>query len=409
MVLRVLLLFITYCLIHTPIALANTDSPLKAAFIRDKQLWMLEGNKEQQLTTDQYVRSPKWSRDGRFIAYIDSDENGEKSNLWVYDTQTQKNYQPYETIETRDFQWSPISNQIAYNSRGILNVTKIMNGLPMGFENVVLGVSDFVWMPSGEGFIVSSQADLLPTGWGPIPLFKVPIDAKLDGSKVKPFYTIETDKDLFAIDANYFKWSEDNRWLSFLAIPTASWANDSNTLCVLSSKGDQFQVIGNMLWYSDWFKWAPKENKLAYISGEGRFLVTDKKTKIADIPISSQQKEYTPKGYVDLDLDWFSENEVIVARAVENKEWDEGPVPTMHTSLYVINIISGEQRQITFPANEEYDRSPQAIQQYVTWVRKDEASNNVLIKEGLEGKEKIWLRGVDEVPEIFESKNKNLD
>lgn len=64
-------------------------------------------------------------------------------------------------------------------------------------------------------------------------------------------------------------------------------------------------------------------NQLAYISGEGRFFVENKKMTISEMPTSKQQKEYTPKGFVDLDLEWFSKDLVIVARAKENKEWKE--------------------------------------------------------------------------------------
>ncbi|MDQ0971069.1 hypothetical protein QFZ31_000947 [Neobacillus niacini] len=59
-------------------------------------------------------------------------------------------------------------------------------------------------------------------------------------------------------------------------------------------------------------------------------------------PSSLQQKEYTPKGFVDLDLEWFSADIVIVARAKENKAWHEGPVPAMFTALYAITIKSEE-------------------------------------------------------------------
>ena len=101
-----------------------------------------------------------------------------------------------------------------------------------------LGVSDFEWFPNGKEFIVSSQSSLRPTGWGPIPLYRIPVDANLAKDKIKPFYTIRTNEtDLFAIGTNYFKWSSDGKWVSFLAIPTASWSMDSNTLCVISSKG----------------------------------------------------------------------------------------------------------------------------------------------------------------------------
>ncbi len=136
---------------------AEAKVPLKAAFIRDHQLWMIEGDKESQLTTDRNVSSPKWSHDGRFIAYLGGYENGEKTSLFIYDTNQKGSYQPYvTTVETRNFKWSPISNQLAYTDRGLLNITKIENGRPMGFENVSLGVSDFVWFPNGKEFIVSS-------------------------------------------------------------------------------------------------------------------------------------------------------------------------------------------------------------------------------------------------------------
>ena len=49
---------------------------------------------------------------------------------------------------------------------------------------------------------------------------------------------------------------------------------------------------------------------------------------------------------------------MIVARAKENKEWKEEPVPKMFTSLYTINIKTGEQKQITFPNKNELDEDP---------------------------------------------------
>ena len=88
----------------------------------------------------------------------------------------------------------------------------------------------------------------------------MPVDANPDTNKIKPFYTIQTNTtDLFAIDADYLTFSPDGSWISFLLTPTASWSNDSNTLSVLSSVGDQFQVIGKMLGYENWIKWAPSK------------------------------------------------------------------------------------------------------------------------------------------------------
>ncbi len=247
---------------------------------------------------------------------------------------------------------------------------------------------------------------MLPTGWEPIHLFKLPANANLNTKKIKPFYTIKTDEaDLFAIDAALFKWSADHKWVSFLAIPTASLSNDSNTLCVLSHAGKHFQSVGKMLIDKDWMKWSPIENKLAYISGEGRFLVQDKKTTVADIPISKQQKEYTPKGYVDLDLEWLSPDEVIVARAKENKKWKEGPVPTMFSTLYVVNIKSGEQKQFSFPKKSERDLRPQVVGSYLTWYRKG-IEGDVWIKKDRNAPEHRWLKDVDDAPIFFSGSRK---
>ena len=399
---RVLVLLLLNCLLFSTIA--SAEIPLTAAFIRDHQLWIKKGDEEFQLTKGKYVSSPKWSNDGRFIAYVHGDKLGEKSNLFIYDTKEKENYQPYVTIETSDFKWSPITNQLAYTTGGVLNVTKFKNGRPHGFENVSLGVSGFEWFPNGKEFIVSSQSNLLPTGWGPVKLFEIPINANLDDKKMKLFYTIDTKlPDLFAIYANYFKWSYDGKWISFIAIPTASWAMDSNTLCVISQQGTQFQTLGKMLWYEDWVKWSPSTNQLAYISGEGRFFVENKNTTIKDMPVSNQQKVFTPKGYVDLDLEWFSSDKIIVARAKENKDWDEGPVPTMYTSLYLINLQTKDQKQISNPKNHEHDEDPQVIGSYLTWIRRtDEQSQcNVWVKEGLDGKNHIWLSNVDSAPVFF--------
>lgn len=405
---RMLFMIILICFTFSPPTF--TEAPLKAAFIRNHQLWMVEGDKEKQITKNRFVYSPEWSYDGRFIAYLDGDEYGEKTFLYIYDTEKNESYQPYEAIETRNFQWSPIANQLAYNAGGVLNITKTKRGRPEGFENVALGISDFAWFPDGKAFVASSQSNLLPTGWEPVHLFKIAADANLDTKKIKSFYTIQTNtKDLFAINAEYFKWSSDGKWVSFLATPTASLSNDSNTLCVLSSAGGNFQAVGNMLWYEDWFKWAPKVNKLAYISGEGRFFVENKKTTVADIPILKQQKEYTPEGYVDLDLEWLSKDEVIVARAKENKEWKEGPVPTMFTTLFLINVKSTEQKQISFPKKSELDIDPQVVGTYITWYRRNQNGNqgDVWIKNGIDTPEQRWLEDIDSAPVFFTKKRVN--
>jgi hypothetical protein len=386
-------------------SVTKAEVPVKAAFVRDHQLWMKEGDQEVQLTTNKYVASPQWSFDGRFIAYIDGDEQGEKSNLWIYDTKKKENYKPYPIIETSLFRWSPVANELAYLSGWVLNVTKTKDGRPYGFENVSLGISEFEWFPNGKEFIVSTQSGRLPTGWEPIKLYRIPKDMNLNENKAKLLYSIQIDEnDLFAVNVGDFKWSHDGKWVSFLGTPTPSWSMDSNPLCVLSSNGNVFKDIGRMLGFSDWFKWAPQANQLAYISGEGRFFVENKVTKIADIEASTKQVEYTPKGYVDLDLEWLSPSKVIVARSTENKVWKDGPVPTMFTSLYEIDLASGTQNQITFPKENELDENPQVVESYLTWVRREDKNDkgDVWIKHDKQKEANIWIKEVDFSPVLFE-------
>ncbi len=378
--------------------------PIKAAFVREHQLWMKEGDQEIQLTIDKYVYSPQWSHDGRFIAYIDGDEHGEKSNLWIYDTKKKENYEPYSNIETSSFAWSPISNELAYLSGWVLNVTKMKGDRPYGFENVSLGVSGFEWYPNGKEFIVSTSSNRLPTGWEPVKLYHIPKDMNLNEKKANLLYSIHIDENhLFAVDFDDFKWSYDGKWVSFLGTPTPSWAMDSNPLCVLSSDGKVFKDVGRMLGFSDWFKWSPQANQLAYISGEGRFFVENKITKIADIEASTKQVDYTPKSYVDLDLEWRSPSKVIVARAQENKAWKEGPVPTMFTTLYEIDLDSGIQKQITFPKENELDVEPQVAGSYLTWVRRqgDMQKGDVWIKEDKQKEANVWIKNIDFSPALF--------
>ncbi|WHZ04280.1 translocation protein TolB [Neobacillus sp. YX16] len=397
-------LFLILLFIFQFISVTKAEVPVKAAFVRDHQLWLKDGDQEVQLTTNKSVNSPQWSYDGRFIAYIDGDEQGEKSNLWIYDTNKKENYKPYPIIETSLFRWSPVANELAYLSGWVLNVTKTKDGRPYGFENVSLGVSEFAWFPNGKEFIVSTQSGRLPTGWEPIKLYQIPKDMNLNENKAVLLYSIQIDEnDLFAVNVGDFKWSHDGKWVSFLGTPTPSWAMDSNPLCVLSSDGKIFKDIGRMLGFSDWFKWAPQANQLAYISGEGRFFVKNKITKVADIDASTNQVEYTPKGYVDLDLDWLSPSKVIVARSHENKAWEEGPVPTMFTSLYEIDLASGTQNQITFPKENELDVNPQVVESYLTWVRRQDKNYkaDVWIQHDMQKVANIWIEDVDFSPVLF--------
>ena len=75
----------------------------------------------------------------------------------------------------------------------------------------------------------------------------------------------------------------------------------------------------------------------------------------------------------------------------------------MFTSLYTINIRTGEQKQISFPRKNELDEDPQVVGSYLTWFRKRAEQNkgDVWVKNALNGQEHIWLTNVDSAPIFF--------
>ncbi|MFK9095433.1 hypothetical protein [Bacillus salipaludis] len=102
-------------------------------------------------------------------------------------------------------------------------------------------------------------------------------------------------------------------------------------------------------------------------------------------------------------MEWWSPSKVIVARSQENKVWKEGPVPTMFTSLYEIDLGSDNQKQITFPKENELDEDPQSVGSYLTWIRRqDEIQNgDVWIKHDKQKEAGIWIENVDFSPAFF--------
>lgn len=63
----------------------------------------------------------------------------------------------------------------------------------------------------------------------------------------------------------------------------------------------------------------------------------------------------------------------------------------MFTSLFMINIKSGEQKRITSPVEHKRDVAPQIINDYVIWVRHNgrKIKGDVLIRNGLKGKDQL--------------------
>ncbi|SER78382.1 hypothetical protein [Psychrobacillus sp. OK032] len=66
-------------------------------------------------------------------------------------------------------------------------------------------------------------------------LYVIPKEISTDSAKI------------ISINASSFQYSPNGQWVSFRVSPTASWAMDSDMLCVLSVDKKQFKVIDEMV------------------------------------------------------------------------------------------------------------------------------------------------------------------
>ncbi|MCI0763494.1 translocation protein TolB [Bacillus sp. TL12] len=392
--------FISVILFFLMMSVSSAESTaIQVAFIRDHDLWIKIDGKEKQITKGEYITKPKWSYDGKWIAYAKGEEQKE---LELYQVVDGKKIVPSQT-EATNYQWSPVENIIAFEFTGTLN-TFDAEKKNATFENVSSGVGDYAWYPDGKRFLVSSEAQLLPTGWTGAQLYEVQKDAGMNPNKMKHLYTLPSmQEDFLAYVASNFKWSSNGKWIAFLAVPTASWSADSNTLCLLKADGSYFEKVDQMLLNSQWIQWAPSRNILAYIEGSGRFAIENKHLKIKEVP-ALQQEKFTPKGYVDWDFTWHNDKLITLSRAKE-MEWENEEEKRSLPSLYQVNIQTNRQREITTPSKKYGDYNPVYIksENQLTWVRSDRKKANMWLANGDGAKAKKWIENID-VPQPYYEK-----
>ncbi|MGM2509329.1 TolB family protein [Bacillus cereus group sp. BceL035] len=383
----------------SPINSSAENNEAKIAFIRHHDLWIKVDGKEKQLTKGEYITGPKWSHDGEWLAYVKGKKQG---SLELYRLKDGKKVTPFHS-EASNYQWSPTENIIAFIFTGTLHTFDVEKK-NTDFENVSAGVGDYAWYPDGKKFFVSSEAHLLPTGWTGAQLYEVQKDAHMNPHKMKHLYALPNEHDDFlALVASGFQWSPHQKWISFLAVPTASWSADSNTLCLVRADGSRFEKVDQMLLNTQWFKWAPAKNILAYIEGSGRVALENKHLKVKELP-ALQQNTFTPQGYVDWDFTWKNDNEIIVSRAKEvgiETPPEKRPLP----SLYEIDSTSDVQHRITKPPHKQGDYHPIFMKKsnQLIWIRSDRKKADVWLAHRDGKHEMKWIENID-VPEWYYEK-----
>lgn len=389
----------------------SLNEKVKVAFIRDGLLWTKINGKEEKITNEaaKYFFQPKWSHDGKWIVYQFEPKKKINPNLesqteiWVFNTETKKHKRI--TYDGTNPQWSPVENLLAFKSGGVLNVSNLEH-----FYNIALGVGDYRWFPDGRSFITSSGASLRPDGWTNPVLYKIGLEKDLDKissltKNVKKFYTIPSelrkgDITLLAIDATDFRFSPDGKWISFMVSPTASWSMDSNMACVISSDGQKFEVLDEIIWEVGTPKWAFQQNRLGYIAGGGRivFGFTNKNMKVSDMP-SFKSLSLTPPNFAELGFTWKDDQSIIVSR-VKESEWSNDAKKRPDPALYLIKIGESAQTRLTHPPKDygDYDPIYLSTANKLSWLRiQDVASTrkDLWLADPNGKKAKLWIKNID--------------
>lgn len=371
---------------------AKSNDEIKLAFIKNDDLWIKIENKEMKITKGESVRFPKWSFDGNWIAYIRATKVDEfplyEGDLWLYNVKSNRHFRVFSNVST-NFQWAPNQNTLGFQSDKVL---KIIDDKSLNQPNkIASNIINFSWLPDGTGLLTSSKAG--ESVFSDILLSKILFNNK-NQFQSHHFYTIRVEKNDYFYGTSQFKWSNDHKWIAFQLVPTASLSADSNTICVLSNDGRSFHKIDEMLNYEEWFQWAPSKNLLGYVQGFYREAIKNKELKITEID-KNIYSQYTPKGYVDRDLTWQTDNSIFVSRSIES-EWvdvEQRPMP----SLFKIDIQTKTSKKITLPLSNEGDFRPQYIihKNKLIWIRTNREKANVWISDSNGLNQKIWIENIN--------------
>jgi len=384
----ILIIFMVILPIHVPsLAFANhpTDN-LRAAFIRNHNLWIKQGTKERRVTDGENVRYPKWSHDGNWIAYLKGSKTEDEivydGELWLYNTKMNNHFKIKADV-SHNFQWAPRDNKISFMVGKSLYMLHLVSAIPFLPIKIAGEIENFSWLPDGISLLTSAkESEQLHSN---IVLSK--ITPGQNNPIIEHFYTIPVGKEEYFVSTSQFKWSFDRQWLSFLLIPTASLSADANTLCVLSRDGTVFRKVGEMLNEENWFHWAPSKNILGFISGIGREATIHKQFEMVHLP-SFNEISLTPKGYVDRDFSWRGNERLYVSRSLGNQQTDMSKQPLPR--IYEVPVTAGMNHQVTSPSINEGDFAPQFFRDLHIWIRTDRQSASVYVSPN----EKEWINNM---------------
>ena len=259
-------------------------------------------------------------------------------------------------------------------------------------------------------FIASSSASLRPDGWTNPILYTISIEKgyrniKIPTKIVKRFFVIPKEVGtgeikIPSITASSISFSPNKKWISFIVSPTASWAMDSEMLCVISVDGNEFTVIDELA-FGFPPKWDYNHDFLGYIEGGGRivFGFKNKNLKVTEPP-AYYTFDLTPKNYAELDFTWVEDTSLIVSRVTES-EWSNDAKERPKPSLYFLALTGEKQIKLTTPPKGQGDFNPIFLPSVkkITWLRKNDivaGQGDLWIADPNGRNARVWIADVED-------------
>ena len=202
----------------------------KLAFITGGDVWTLDldGGQSTRLTRDGYNSTPKWSSDGRYLAFL------KREQLWAMDTRSLQAWKIDDT-PTNWFNWAPYGNRLAFSTRTAGLV--IWNPTTQIGETILpvypgISIENFAWNPTGDAMIFNK---------GSIASEKYQVSIEKILLEQDETLTLHASTDLRSLPRLALS-SPDGQWVAFWSWDTESPFADEAGLpvCILSTPSARF-------------------------------------------------------------------------------------------------------------------------------------------------------------------------
>lgn len=318
---------------------AATPISGKIAFIRNGDLWTWEAGKEQRITESGGVRAPRYSSDGRFLAFTRDD------GLWVL----RPGGTPRRVASTHccPANWAPTHNTLAIADQQGVSTVRLTDEGPQPPQVLAEGWGEPSWSPDGRLIALARNTNREHfTGTAEVGLVSA------SGGAPRVIWKGEYDQKNWVGPATAFQWSTDQQWLSFYRwAMTASISMDDNQIVVLPVKGGGITPIGLGPMNPSYLAWSPAESTLAVTDGGGRFAWGEKRLRLLPMPPQSQGLVLTPTGYADREPVWSPAGRHLYFIRSRAQAPDLMFQPAKEQAIWVYDVKAGSQGAVPGTAN----------------------------------------------------------